>query len=573
MALDKLPKEVLQEIIKYLAPGHSNYLNCSLTCRSLWAATTAALYRNVNLAIEERFDEEADEKTARRQLQFIESIAKNPMLGAHVRSFSNYNNRLGDVKDVTQSEQTDRSLLTRAAENMRFLSKASFTANPLAFQVIMKLPSYPQLYDLILDGIAPDYCIWRNAPTSIRNIKWKIPSPGYGSVAKSLWDSPKFIFRVIEATCSDLETLDISFCGSDYIEGMDTVTPSIIEEYQALPENTGVKIARLRHFGYTWNIWPPYVKDDSAETSFILSFIAKHGKSLQSLRIPVNMFSWNNDTLNFTLKVCSLVPELRELTLSYVKHRCTSTADMTSMEFFHALTTSPATARIERFSTQDIHHCFSKEIGQAFRSWKNLKFLRVGDEDNLGGAFGNDGRLQFDNYRPQILGFVEGLPPSIQELILEINGDGLWLDEDEDFDPVCDMAAEIFASQPRLHTCDIHAWISDRDGGLGSLPEKCVFYRRLPGSEESEKTLWTSRMDCIYQEEDILVKKSSSTLQSPNFVGEDAEEAWLDGFEFHRESQRGVTGRGRPEKVVKPDFTWPFYKNKIASYELWNEER
>ena len=63
---------------------------------------------------------------------------------------------------------------------------------------------------------------------------------------------------------------------------------------------------------------------------------------------------------------------------------------------------------------------------------------------------------------------------------LEIWGEELFFDQDSDFDPFTCLGPTVFKALRRLHTFDIHAWISNLDGGLGSFPEKGVFYRRLP---------------------------------------------------------------------------------------------
>ncbi len=76
MTIDNLPKEVLLDIIKCLPNGYPPLLNCSQTCRSLWEVATVALYRDIDLQFEKRYDEDVDVKTDRRQLGFMRSIAE-----------------------------------------------------------------------------------------------------------------------------------------------------------------------------------------------------------------------------------------------------------------------------------------------------------------------------------------------------------------------------------------------------------------------------------------------------------------------------------------------------------------
>lgn len=134
----------------------------------------------------------------------------------------------------------------------------------------------------------------------------------------------------------------------------------------------------------------------------------------------------------------------------------------------------------------------------------------------------------------------------MEELYLEIHGEDLCVDEDEDFDPFCYLGPQVFRSLKRLHTCDFHAWISNLDGGLSGdgLPEKSVHYRRLPHSEAADgsrsKNIWTSTMDCVYQEDYANVSKRCDVVELSDseggFEGEDAREVWLGGWEGEPDS-------------------------------------
>jgi len=160
---------------------------------------------------------------------------------------------------------------------------------------------------------------------------------------------------------------------------------------------------------------------------------------------------------------------------------------------------------------------------------------------------------------------------------LEINGESLSCDEDSDFDPICDLAPELFGPESplkNLHTCDIHAWISTFDGGLGQLPEKAVFYRRLPCQEDptngKKRDLWTSRMDCAHQGDwDWVIVRESEELEG-DFEGVDAEDIWLGGFVFEPPNQMGPGGWiGWP----KPDYSWPGYVNVVNGYPMFRNSR
>jgi hypothetical protein len=75
-SINGLPKETLHEIVSYLSPHISELLKSSLVCRGLSEVANAALYRDIDLSIDERWDEEAEAKTRRRQLRFLRSISE-----------------------------------------------------------------------------------------------------------------------------------------------------------------------------------------------------------------------------------------------------------------------------------------------------------------------------------------------------------------------------------------------------------------------------------------------------------------------------------------------------------------
>lgn len=73
--VNALPTEVLHGIVSYLSPEFTDLRNCSLVCRALWEVATVVLYTHIDLTFEER-RYEADEKTQRRQLRLIRSLAE-----------------------------------------------------------------------------------------------------------------------------------------------------------------------------------------------------------------------------------------------------------------------------------------------------------------------------------------------------------------------------------------------------------------------------------------------------------------------------------------------------------------
>ncbi|KAK0108170.1 hypothetical protein ONS95_002992 [Cadophora gregata] len=580
MAIEKLPVEVLQDIVSYLSSQYTNrkdLLSCSQTCRSFWDAATSTVYRDINLQCYHNM-ERLSKKIKRRQLCLMKTIAENPNLGLQVRTFLNDSGYISPGMDVTRRGEINKLLLIEAANNLRSLSKASFNLNPLAVQVVTTLPSYRELSEVTLNGFTPSKHIWKNSKTSLRKLHWKKAAPQYTYRRGGLQDlliELRLLFKVVETTCPEMEVLDFQLAQNHHYEPeTDTAIPTdLVSEYSTLPNSTDAKLPKLRHFGLNLKGISTYRATDDIKT-FILDIVGRYGHSLNSITIPGGDYGWSREGLDFVLKVCSLVPDLRELNLLGTDLGSDSKTKLRKFEALWELTTSPATAKIEKFSTMNIHNHFSREAGQLFQNWKSLKFLQLGDKDNTGGPFGDDGRPDFEAYRPHILEFIKALPPSLQELFLEINGHRIWCDENEDFDPMCLLSPEIFHALPRLHTCDLHAWISNRGGGIGPTPEKGVFYRRLPGDamRPKQRTIWTSRMDSIYQDEDILVKKWCYLVEDEAFEGEDAKEIWLDGATFA--DPRMGTSRGSPPGGT--DWSWPFCADliprKIGNYEMFRSK-
>jgi hypothetical protein len=166
----------------------------------------------------------------------------------------------------------------------------------------------------------------------------------------------------------------------------------------------------------------------------------------------------------------------------------------------------------------------------------------------------------------------------LEEIYLEINANELMLDENEDFDGFCNFGNDIFKTLLRLHTYDIHAWISNIDGGLTDLCEKAVFYRRLHLEPNNKiRDIWTSRMDSIYQETGILVTKKRSILElgadEGEFEGKDADEVWLGGLTSDAEGQfpKGNSNEEEDEDddEHEPDHSWPFGEDRIRAYPMF----
>jgi hypothetical protein len=66
----------------------------------------------------------------------------------------------------------------------------------------------------------------------------------------------------------------------------------------------------------------------------------------------------------------------------------------------------------------------------------------------------------------------------------------------------------------------------------GWIPEKAVICRRRPSeqspNDKKQKTVWKSRLDAVYQEEQHTVRNTTVEVYG-DFKGDDASEPWLGG--------------------------------------------
>ena len=74
--INGLPKETLYQIVFYLSTNISELLKSSLICRELSEVANAALYRDIDLSIDERWAGEGEAKARRRQLRLLRSVSE-----------------------------------------------------------------------------------------------------------------------------------------------------------------------------------------------------------------------------------------------------------------------------------------------------------------------------------------------------------------------------------------------------------------------------------------------------------------------------------------------------------------
>jgi hypothetical protein len=332
--------------------------------------------------------------------------SRNTQLGAYVRIpvFKNYRDYYPWPvhHDATIRAGADiNQTLVQAAQNMWLLSKASFTANPLSIQVITNLPSYPQLTDLSIAGVDPEEHIWNIAPISLKKLKWEVPIAWY---CKTPWDAATFLVKVVESTCPDLQSLDISF--SYTLPRQSPTITNIINQYRGRQASSAPKLMNLRHFGFKFQDSSP-AGQIALEAGFH-DFVARHSQSLKSVSIPTSYEAMTREALDFILGVCVSLPHLTELILSHVTKfdldqleglALDGRKKISGLQFITELTSTLASPRYEigRLSVGNIGVPFSSDVGKFFASWKSLKFLQAGDNDGSFSLYVDEG-LDFKSY-------------------------------------------------------------------------------------------------------------------------------------------------------------------------------
>ncbi len=189
----------------------------------------------------------------------------------------------------------------------------------------------------------------------------------------------------MEATCPRLVLLAISSSsrgGSQFPQPSSSILERV-ERYRNIQPSETSKLKHLRHFGYN------LVQKASNQTP-VLDFVTRQRETLTSIDMPAE-----GNSFNFTLKVYELITNLKTLTLGNTGVY----GDDDALEFMERLTKGAFAANIERFSIVQSQLPFSAEFGQLFHSWKKLKFLQIGDKENVDGPYGDDGRFDFESYR------------------------------------------------------------------------------------------------------------------------------------------------------------------------------
>jgi hypothetical protein len=232
-----------------------------------------------------------------------------------VRKFTNCRSWHGyDFKDATFSSDTE--LLISAAKNLTRLTEASFTMNPLATTVIDALPSYSHLSTLKIEDISPKEHIWTKEQTSLTTLDWKMPI-SRGGPDSSLRPA-NILLGAVEATCPQLTSLDITLSQAGPRPEIPTVEPESVRQYidMAIP---AIPMMNLQHFSLQFQqYFYPASGNLDLESRFV-EVVERHRRTLKSVVIPIPYGQFTRGGLDFILKVCKILPNLRALTLNRSK--------------------------------------------------------------------------------------------------------------------------------------------------------------------------------------------------------------------------------------------------------------
>ena len=177
-------------------------------------------------------------------------MGSNADIGAHVRTFKNFRPwGIGYVLDATRERGPAKpDMLIKAAQNMKCLIKASFIENPLAIEVVTNLPSYSWLTELSITGINPEEHIWSSALTALKRLHWA--SPNLHGDQRSHTQTAEFLIKVVQSTCPDLESLDISLGHASWSISERTASSTV--QYENIETPKSPALAKLRHLGLTY---------------------------------------------------------------------------------------------------------------------------------------------------------------------------------------------------------------------------------------------------------------------------------------------------------------------------------
>ncbi|ORY14444.1 hypothetical protein BCR34DRAFT_599214 [Clohesyomyces aquaticus] len=541
MVANSVPLEILDNIIWRVAHDRSVLLNSCLVGHAWWEAATAVLYSKIELHIgydwdgtQHRILKEGATTLMDTLALCVYSFAIGVIVTRHQINFHSSSPRLC-AKVLTLHMRFDAPAPPSAlgseflsfgevngdqlARNLRNLRSATLVDCLLSRHIIANLATYTRLTNLKL-RLSPNPQHWNIDSTSLKKLTWEVPCDIWIATedgARDCWSSAVHVLEIANTVFPDLVELNIAnfprMASDADPHPFPPRTPSKTQE---------ITLPRLKNFRYQGDV-------QENERDSILRFLQTIQGSLTTLSMKFGFDALNQNQIEYLPHILSAAPKLKVLEIPSRYPREERWQSHVLPVWSESTRASP-TNGIEYFQMWDIGCSFSLEHGRLFSGWDSLKVLKLGaplfEHDE------HDGRPHFDEVAPGLMDFVKDLPQSIEELYVELDNSGVVADDDEDFDPVAELPAEIFQSLLRLRILDINAWIADIDRSTGYIPEKAVVCRRCRNEDDpdnnSKKTVWISRLECIYQEGYASVTESAIDLEG-DFQGRDEQEPWLGG--------------------------------------------
>ncbi|KAE9375143.1 hypothetical protein N431DRAFT_480500 [Stipitochalara longipes BDJ] len=517
MALDSLPREILHEILSFGTHNRKDLWNCSLVSHNLWEVATSILYSSIDLRIESQWCDGRWQLQKNPEITLVNTLASNPILGAKVRTLSIcFPNPYGGVRDEYMAFGQENG--DQAARNISFLTKAALTETGLTHHIIANITAYTQLTELNL-RLGPEIHQWGNKPTPVKTLRWVVPtdySKDGGTIDS--WNTAACVLDIVSTVFPEIVELDISnFTRTDSDAAPPSISQGVTDHSQT------VSLPRLQSFRYQGGV-------HGMERELMLDFVQRNHGTLTSLAMALGFEALDQKMMDYVQQIATAASKLKSLTIPNKGRRQRWASHTLPIWSDPTPSLAKPTHGIEFFEMWDIGCSFSPAIGQFFSGWNSLRVLKIGAP--LFEKYERDGVPNFDDIAHEIQSFVRGLPQSIEEIYIELDNSQLTCDEDEDFDPIEELSAEIFKSLTRLHTLDINVWIADTDRTTGYIPEKAIFCRRRPSEQDlgnkKKKVVWTSRLECVYQEKYANISNTTTEIEG-DFEGKDAEEPWLGG--------------------------------------------
>ena len=314
---------------------------------------------------------------------------RKPSIGILVHSFLNATD--GEMSDATEGENID-AVLEAAATNMKELRRAAFSRNVLSTAFLNSVASYSHLQDLSLYGICPATRHWDNINLPLTRLSWEFLPRDWD---ERPWKSVILILEIALDTCPKLISLEISGLNPRY----EPVIAPFTESSSRHPSlaRTEKRLKNLQHLAFKGERMRLSLEEyDHNYPNDLLAFMNKHRDSLKSTTIAFDL-TISKKNLEWALQACKGLHQLTSFTLDGIPG-CKSPR---SYEYLRRLTSQLSTSNplLERFSMTSIGGTLSASMGKLFKPFNNLKFLQLGDGDNEGGPFADDGRINLEAYK------------------------------------------------------------------------------------------------------------------------------------------------------------------------------